>query len=95
MLMSYKTGHTRVAVSSSVLKDDPRQAEIVKCDLIGNAYHVEVAAWLFGHLGTQWGYLGAAPGMDELRAPAAQGLASADASSMGFAPEQREFPEAP
>ena len=46
---------------------------------------MEVAAWLFGHLATRWGCLGAPPGVDELRAPPAPGMASTDGSAGGGA----------
>ncbi|CAK0797626.1 unnamed protein product [Prorocentrum cordatum] len=87
VLMGFPRGHTQVAVPSGVLKDDLQHAESFRCSLLGNAFHVEVVAWLLGHLAVKWQFLASVPSVDLLRESARPVAASAFCSSRGFAPE--------
>ncbi|CAK0841845.1 unnamed protein product [Prorocentrum cordatum] len=88
VLMGSPRGHARVAVPSGVLKDDLQHAESVRCSLLWNAFHVEVVAWLLGHLAVKWQFLASVPSVDLLRESARPVAVSAFCSSRGFAPEQ-------
>ena len=91
VLMGYPRGYTEAAVAQSELKSAPVHADRVRSSLLGNSFHVDVVAWLLGHLAVQLGYLSSVPSVEELRC--AQGRhgghqGDSAAISRGFCPQQ-------
>ena len=91
ILMGYRKHHTRCALKSGAAKSDPRALEVTRQALLGNAYHVEVVAWLASHLAVAWGYRDSVVSFEEIRSRRDLGGAASGPSqlaSRGFSDEQ-------
>ena len=84
LLMGYPRGYAEPAVSQSSLKDEPKACDRIRAALLGNAFHVEVVAWLLSHLAVQRGYLTSVPDFNDLRADPAPRQGDFELDSRGF-----------
>ena len=61
VLMGFPPRYTERAVTSSALKRQLKESEVIRKSLLANSFQTEVVGWLLGHLAAGWTYLAQVP----------------------------------